>query len=81
LKYFNIQAWLLRADGTALAQASPPGHVGVGNAGESTDIVAFTFNRAPATEIAGVVVSVNGSLYIRKISNPLPEVVNYRRIP
>jgi hypothetical protein len=66
---FDIQVWLLRSDGTAVTQAYRPGHAGAANAGSVTDMMTFTFNRVPSTELAAVVVSVNGNPYIRKIPN------------
>jgi hypothetical protein len=39
----------------------------VGNAGSSVEIMAFSFEHVPAKELAGVVLSVNGKLYVREI--------------
>jgi hypothetical protein len=66
---FTIQVWLLHTDGTALAQIYKPTHTGMGWAGENTDMIAVAFDRVPKDQLAGVVVSVNGRLYARNISN------------
>jgi hypothetical protein len=72
----NTQVWLLRADGTALAQtgrqlsvmtadgAAPPG---VMQRLPGTDRMEFWFAPVPAKELAGVVVSENGRLFVREI--------------
>jgi len=55
----DIQAWLLRGDGTAISQI------------ERRDVkvngIVFTFAPVPAKELAGVVVSVNGTLFVREV--------------
>jgi hypothetical protein len=72
----STQVWLLRADGTALAQtgrqlsvmsadwAAPPG---VMQKLPGTERMEFWFAPVPAKELAGVVVSANGRLFVREI--------------
>jgi hypothetical protein len=61
----DIQAWLLRGDGTAISQ--------VEKRNVKTNGIVFTFAPVPAKELAGVVVSVNGKLFVREIKvNPTP---------
>jgi hypothetical protein len=66
----TIQAWLLRADGTSVAQMPKSFH-GFPLSEATTDIypdaVSFDFVTVPAKELTGVVVSVNGKLYVRVI--------------
>ncbi len=54
----DIQAWLLRGDGTAISQIEKVNVKGNG--------IVFSFTPVPAKELAGVVVSVNGTLYVRE---------------
>jgi hypothetical protein len=72
----NTQVWLLRADGTALTQtgrqlsvmsadgAAPPG---VTQRLPGTERMEFWFAPVPSKELAGVVVSENGRLFVREI--------------
>jgi hypothetical protein len=63
----TLQVWLLRTDGTTLAQARKPIHVRGFAPGLSTAEMLFAFPPIPLQELAGVVVSVNGKLYVREI--------------
>jgi hypothetical protein len=68
----TTQVWLLRKDGTAVGMNL----IQPMNAMWSGDIpfpygMVFTFEAVPPQELAGVVVSVNGKLYVREIkANP-----------
>ncbi len=66
-----LQVWLLRADGTAIARRGKgqPASVNVSMAGGYNDSVAFTFEDGPPKELAGVVVSINGNLFVREIKS------------
>jgi hypothetical protein len=67
----TIQVWLLRSDGKVVAQREKPVSVVVGNAGSSQGIMQAHFDPVPPQELAGVVVSVDGKLYVREIKvNP-----------
>jgi hypothetical protein len=71
LKDLGIQVWVLRADGTALAQRPHSGEAGsIANAGWSTDVMQFAFENAPSDKIAAVVLRVNGQLFVRPIQTP-----------
>jgi len=66
----DIQVWLLKTDGTAVARI--PGVVT--GAGRSSDnrgnlSVGYRFARIPAGELAGVVVSYKGKLLVREIKS------------
>jgi hypothetical protein len=66
-----IRVWLLREDGTAVAQAWKPESVSLITVDLITDQMSFGFAPVPAKELAGVVVSVNGKLFVREIKvNP-----------
>jgi len=68
LSAMRIQVWLLRTDGTALAQSQEP--VSIGSA-TGVNTMRFTFAPVPARELAGVVVSEDGKLFVRVIKgNP-----------
>ena len=67
LSGITIQAWLLRADGTALVQRDKPVRRSVNDPGVHSDSIDFTFTPVPLNELAGVVVSVNGKLYVRQM--------------
>jgi hypothetical protein len=68
LSAMRIQVWLLRTDGTALAQSQAP--VSIGSA-TGVNTMRFTFAPVPAKEVAGVVVSEDGTLFVRAIKgNP-----------
>jgi hypothetical protein len=63
----TTQVWLLRRDGTAVGNLIQPM-----NAMRSGDSpipygVLFTFQPVPPQDLAGVVVSVSGKLYVREI--------------
>jgi hypothetical protein len=65
-----IQTWLLRGDGTSVAQMPKSFH-GFPLSEATTDFypdaVSFDFVTVPPKELAGVVVSVNGTLLVREI--------------
>ena len=66
----TIQTWLLRADGTSLVQMPKSFHgfpLSEATTDYYPDAVSFDFVPVPAKELAGVVVSVNGKLYMREI--------------
>jgi hypothetical protein len=68
LSHQTVQAWLLRADGTAvpaIPKLDAPDRPMTGDIGP--DIIFFAFVTVPANELAGVVVSVNGRLLVREI--------------
>jgi hypothetical protein len=64
----KILVWLLRSDGTTVTQHEKPVVVGIGNAGDHTEIMTFTYTPASAAELAGVVVRVDGKLFGALIS-------------
>jgi hypothetical protein len=67
----TLQVWLLRTDGTTLAQVRKPINVRGFAPGLSTAEILFAFPSVPPQELAGVVMSVNGKLYVREIKvNP-----------
>src|SRR5262245_32249478 len=64
----TVQVWLLRHDGTAQPLGKrPPGTFGISNAGSVTEIMSFGFTRSSPQDLAAVVVSVNGEMFVRKI--------------
>jgi hypothetical protein len=64
----TIQAWLLNADGTAVATMPKSFHDRPTEGFVIPDLIYFfDFVSVPAKELAGVVVSVNGKLYAREI--------------
>ena len=63
----TLRVWLLRADGTAVAQTQPPNNVSVGNAGVFEDSMNFTFAATAREELRGVVVELNGRMFVREI--------------
>ena len=64
----TVQVWLLRHDGTAQPREKwPPGTLGLSNAGSVTEIMSFGFTRSSPQDLAAVVVSVNGEMFVRKI--------------
>jgi hypothetical protein len=67
LSGMTIQVWLLRADGTSLTQRDKPSRMSAANPWEHSDTIEFAFVPTPPEELAGVVVSVNGTLYVREI--------------
>lgn len=70
----TIQVWLLRADGTTVTQQETLPCAGdCSYSLPSTDGRRFTFAPVPPNELAGVVISENGKLYVREIKmRPAP---------
>jgi hypothetical protein len=62
-----IQTWLLCRDGTVVAQGSKPEFVSLITVDGITDEMSFGFVPVSPNELAGVVVSVNGKMYVREI--------------
>jgi hypothetical protein len=63
-----IQTWLLRADGTAVLAMPKSFHDRPMRGDTDSDIIIFfDFVSVPPQDLAGVVVSVNGKLYVREI--------------
>jgi hypothetical protein len=69
LKNLAIQVWLLRANGTALAQKSKRIGGGICNAGSCDDRANFVFEHVVPNELAGVVVRVDGKLLVCEIKS------------
>ena len=63
------QVWLLRADGTAILQASKPNTITISNGGAVTPCIIYTFPRSAATDAVAVVVSVEGQLFIEALAS------------
>lgn len=64
----NVQAWLLKTDGTAVPQSAKPSMMTLGGIADySTDYLFYEFSKVPANELAGVVVSLNGKMYCHQI--------------
>ena len=63
------QVWLLRADGTAIPQASKPNTITISNGGAITPCIIYTFPRSAATDALAVVVSVDGQLFIEALTS------------
>ncbi len=63
------QVWLLRADGTAIPQASKPNTITISNGGAVTPCIIYTFPRSAATDALAVVVSVEGQLFIEALAS------------
>jgi len=63
----GLQAWLLKGDGTIVAQFGGPfiSTIGMGG-GEATHVV-FTFSKIPVSEIEGVVFRKEGKMYCREL--------------
>jgi hypothetical protein len=61
------QAWLLRKDGTTVAQFDNDNPMGSPMHIWLTFGLRFAFHPVPASELAGVVVNVKGKLYVREI--------------
>jgi hypothetical protein len=68
LKDLAIQVWLLRRDGMTLTQTSKSDG-GLSNAGSITDMMSFLFEHVAPKELAGVVVRVDGMLFVREIKS------------
>jgi hypothetical protein len=64
----DLQAWLLRADGTSIPQSGKPDVIGISNAGYTDESLVFTFQKKSKNEVAGVVLSKGGKLYCRAIA-------------
>jgi hypothetical protein len=63
----RIQVWLLKSDGNAVIQKGVSGIVGGVPASSSSATDFFRFNPVQLSELAGVVVSIDGKLYVREI--------------
>ena len=64
----TAQVWLLRRDGTAQPRlGEAPVKAGVGSGGFVQEIMSFGFAPSAAQDLAGVVASVNGQLFVREI--------------
>lgn len=64
----NLQAWLLKTDGTSIPQSESPSEMSIGSIGDySTDYMVYHFSKVPINELSGVVVGVNGKLYCHEI--------------
>ena len=64
----DLQVWLLKTDGTSIAQSAKPSVGTIGSIGDySTDYMFYQFPKVPVNELSGVVVSVNGKLYCHEI--------------
>jgi hypothetical protein len=64
----TLRVWLLRADGTAVVQTQPRNNISVGNAGTNEDAMNFTFARTAREELRGVVVELNGKMFVCEIT-------------
>ena len=64
-----LQVWLLKADGSSVHQQEQPDLTVIGNAGWDTYSMDYTFNKVPSSELAGIVLQVNGKLYCREITS------------
>lgn len=68
----NVQVWLLKADGTALPQRRPGGgpvQVSmIRNGQRHLQRLLYGFEAADRQELAAVVVSLDGVLFVRRIS-------------
>ena len=62
-----IQVWLLRSDGVGVALKEKTYTVQAHNGGGAWEIMTLGFEHVSAPQLAGVVVSVNGKLYVREI--------------
>ena len=67
LKDMKIQVWVLKADGTTLAQKASPEDGWICNGGECNGDMMFIFEHVAPDEVAGVVVRVGGKLLVRDI--------------
>jgi len=71
----TTQVWLVRKDGTTVGDLSHPmetiDNASVRDFGVVTYGLLFSFQPVPPQDLAGVVVSVNGKMYVREIKvNP-----------
>jgi hypothetical protein len=62
-----LQVWLLRGDGTVVGLRSKPVRTDLIQPFARTEIVHFYYQPVPPNELAGVVISENGKLYVREI--------------
>ena len=63
-----LQVWLLKADGSSIAQLSKPSVVSIGAIGDfSTNYRFYEFQKVPADELAGVALSLNGKFYCHEV--------------
>jgi|SRR5579864_689549 len=76
LPSLTIQTWLLRVDGTAVAAMPKSFHDRPMTGDIDPDVVFFDFVPVPPQELAGVVVSVNGKLYVREIGSSVPAILH-----
>jgi hypothetical protein len=67
LKDMNIQVWVLKTDGTALTKKSRLEGITICNAGSCTDSMMFVFEHAAPSDLAAVVMRVDGQLIVREI--------------
>lgn len=64
----DLQAWLLKTDGTSILPLGSPSEISIGGIGfYSSDYMFYEFPKVPANELASVVVSINGKLYRHEI--------------
>lgn len=63
----GIEVWLLRVDGTALKQRANGVPSVTGNAGSISKREMFVFEHIAPKELAGVVVRLDGKLFVRDI--------------
>lgn len=64
----TANVWLLRNDGTTVPQCARPFVFSLGTFGDyATDYQFYTFPKVPVDELAGIVISFNGSLYCHEI--------------
>jgi hypothetical protein len=64
----DLQVWLLKTNGTSIRQLNKPSEGSIGSIGDySTDYMFYEFQKVPANELAGIVVSMNGKLYCHEI--------------
>jgi hypothetical protein len=61
------QVWLLRADGTALAQSQSPTVIGISNGGWTNDYLIYSFQKHSANEVPGIEVGVQVYLSCRPL--------------
>lgn len=63
----RLRVWLLHADGSAVRQVRPANKIGLCNAGSCPDTINFTFARTPRAELRGMVVELDGKMFVREI--------------
>jgi hypothetical protein len=69
---WKLQAWLLRSNGETLTPKLQPSLMGVGNGPVTMVTMSFSFVHVPPEELAGVVISVDGKLFVREIAVKKP---------